>query len=86
MHTPDARIVRLAADRAASVGFRTAITILSLVTPATGVAHAQESLPIRKQAQAVRVANGSVRLDGRLDEEVWTQPIPIVDFTQKRTG
>ena len=37
----------------------------------------------RKQAVAVRVANGSVHVDGRLDEQAWDQALPIVDFIQK---
>jgi hypothetical protein len=37
----------------------------------------------RKQATAVRVADGSVQVDGRLDEDVWSQAVPISDFTQK---
>ena len=37
----------------------------------------------RKQATAVRVANGSVHVDGHLDEQAWDQALPIVDFVQK---
>jgi uncharacterized protein DUF5916 len=36
----------------------------------------------RKQAQAVRVESGSIRLDGRLDDEAWQRTIPITDFIQ----
>jgi hypothetical protein len=36
-----------------------------------------------KQATAVRVASGSVRVDGRLDEQAWDQALPIIDFIQK---
>jgi hypothetical protein len=35
-----------------------------------------------KQAHAMRVANGSVRLDGRLDEAFWERAEPVVDFLQ----
>ncbi|MGE0865071.1 MAG: DUF5916 domain-containing protein [Vicinamibacterales bacterium] len=45
-------------------------------TPVAGTAN-------RKQATATRVANGSVRLDGRLDDEAWLKAAPITDFTQK---
>src|SRR5687767_11694519 len=41
-------------------------------------------LPDRKQARAVRVAAGSIRLDGRLDEEAWRGAIPITDFAQRQ--
>ena len=37
----------------------------------------------RKQATATRVANGSVRVDGRLDDEAWLKAAPITDFIQK---
>jgi hypothetical protein len=43
------------------------------------LAHAQD----RKQAQAARVEVGDVRVDGRLDEEVWDLATPVTDFTQK---
>ena len=36
----------------------------------------------RKQAQAVRVETGSIRLDGRLDDEAWQRASPITDFLQ----
>jgi hypothetical protein len=39
--------------------------------------------PERKQARAVRVANGAVRVDGRLDELVWRDAPPVTDFVQK---
>ena len=39
--------------------------------------------PGRKQARAIRVADGAVRLDGRLDEAVWQDAPPVTDFTQK---
>ena len=42
----------------------------------------QAAEPPRKQAQAVRVADGSIRLDGRLDEPVWQTAAPVVDFSQ----
>ncbi len=37
----------------------------------------------RKQATALRVPNGSIRVDGRLDDEVWEKATPITDFMQK---
>ena len=37
----------------------------------------------RKRATATRVPNGSVRIDGRLDEEAWQKATPITDFVQK---
>jgi hypothetical protein len=38
---------------------------------------------VRKQASASRVADEAIRVDGRLDEEVWLGAIPITDFVQK---
>ena len=49
-------------------------------------ASAQTSVPgsaNRKQATATRVPNGSIRIDGHLDEEVWQRVTPITDFIQK---
>jgi hypothetical protein len=37
----------------------------------------------RKQATATRVQNGSIRIDGRLDDEAWQRAVPITDFIQK---
>jgi hypothetical protein len=37
----------------------------------------------RKLATATRVPNGSIRVDGRLDDEAWQKASPITDFVQK---
>jgi hypothetical protein len=37
----------------------------------------------RKQAVAAKVADGAIRVDGRLDEEVWLSAAPVTDFVQK---
>lgn len=37
----------------------------------------------RKQAVAVRVPEGSIRIDGLLDDQAWSQAAPITDFIQK---
>src|SRR5688572_22727131 len=37
----------------------------------------------RKQAQAVRVANGAIRVDGRVDEAAWNDVPAVTDFLQK---
>ena len=37
----------------------------------------------RKQAQAVRIADGSIRVDGRLDDAAWGGVAPITDFLQR---
>ena len=39
--------------------------------------------PPRKQATAVRVDSGSIRVDGRLDDDAWKRAVPIADFVQK---
>lgn len=38
---------------------------------------------LAKQATALAVQSSSVRVDGQLDEAVWTQARPVVDFVQK---
>jgi hypothetical protein len=45
-------------------------------SPVTGAAN-------RKQATATRVPNGSIRVDGSLDDEIWQKVTPITDFIQK---
>ena len=37
----------------------------------------------RKQATAARVPSDAIRIDGRLDESVWTLATPVGDFVQK---
>jgi hypothetical protein len=37
----------------------------------------------RKQARAVRVADGAIRVDGRLEEDAWRAAIPLTDFVQR---
>jgi Domain of unknown function (DUF5916) len=37
----------------------------------------------RKRASATRVENGTIRVDGHLDEAVWVRTVPISDFIQK---
>ncbi len=37
----------------------------------------------RKQARATRVADGAIRLDGRLDEDAWRTAVPLTEFVQK---
>jgi hypothetical protein len=37
----------------------------------------------RKQAQAVRVVNGAIRVDGRVDEAAWNDVPAVMDFVQK---
>lgn len=37
----------------------------------------------RKTATAIRVPNGAIRIDGRLDDAAWQTATPITDFVQK---
>jgi hypothetical protein len=37
----------------------------------------------RKQATALRITSGAVRVDGRLEEDAWRAATPITDFVQK---
>ncbi len=54
-----------------------AVLLVPLLAP---VLYAQED---RKQATATRVSEGSVRLDGVLDDQAWREAKPIRDFIQK---
>ena len=47
------------------------------------VANAQQPEPGRKQAVAIRLQNGAIVVDGRLDEPVWHGAPVISDFVQK---
>ena len=51
------------------------------VIPAS--AWAQPAPAERKEARAVRVPDGAIRLDGRLDDEAWAKVVPLTDFVQK---
>jgi hypothetical protein len=51
--------------------------------PQTVDPSALDRAPVRKQARAVRLTGAPPRVDGRLDEEVWRQGLPITDFVQK---
>jgi hypothetical protein len=55
--------------------------LCALLAVVHGEALAQESG--RKQATALRVEDGAIRLDGSLDESVWRQGTPVTDFLQK---
>jgi hypothetical protein len=57
-------------------------TALAVALLAAGSA-ALADPPPRKQATAVRISPGAVRLDGRLDEAVWRDTTPLTDFVQK---
>ena len=54
------------------------IAFTAVATSASGQAGGE-----RKRATATRVANGSIRVDGRLDDEAWRRATPITDFVQK---
>lgn len=61
--------------------FRGSCCVLGVLLFGAGAAAAQE--PVRKQAGAVQVASGAIRVDGRLDEEAWLRATPVSDFAQK---
>ena len=62
----------------------TTLFVLLLLIPTVEAQDRQNAATAnRKQATAVRVADGSIRVDGRLDDEAWRQAIPITDFVQK---
>ncbi len=62
------------------LGGPTLIVCLAFAAPA--LAGQQGDEPDRKQAHAVRVPPGAIRLDGRLDEAVWQTATPVTDFLQ----
>ena len=65
---------------------RSTVVLLAVLTSGVSASSAQSPLSgtaDRKHATASRVANGSIRVDGRLDDEVWQKAVPITDFVQK---
>jgi hypothetical protein len=52
---------------------------LECLSPVPALAQDRE----RKRAMATRVPDGSVRMDGRLDEALWREAVPLAGFTQK---
>jgi hypothetical protein len=63
--------------------FRPHVICLALVGATSAAAQDRTTDVGRKQAVAHRVPNGAMRIDGRLDEEIWATAAPITDFTQK---
>ncbi|MGE3401766.1 MAG: carbohydrate binding family 9 domain-containing protein, partial [Vicinamibacterales bacterium] len=60
---------------------RPCVLLLLLTALLPSVVSAQER--DRKRAQASRVPDGAIRVDGRLDEEAWRLATPVTDFVQK---
>lgn len=53
-------------------------------TPAqTQTSATQAATAVRKEARAARVTDVPIRIDGRLDEEVWLNAEPVTDFLQQ---
>ncbi len=77
--------VHVFAGCATAVGRRRALLSVSLCLCGVFLLAPKVSaqVPDRKQATATRVPNGSVRVDGRLDDEIWQKATPITDFVQK---
>ena len=59
------------------------VFICSVLAVAASAQSTIDGAANRKQAAATRVPNGSIRVDGRLDDEAWQRAAPITDFTQK---
>ena len=58
--------------------------VIALVLTATRPVHAQPAADNgRKQARAVPVTAGAIRVDGRLDEDIWRSAPPVTDFLQR---
>ena len=56
--------------------------VLAILAAASVVQAEEPAIDGRKQARAVRLASGSIRLDGRLDDEAWLNASPITEFIQ----
>src|SRR5262245_42876650 len=62
--------------------FSLCVPVLLCVCSSATAAGQQSTVDARKQAQAMRVEAGAIRLDGRLDDEAWQKATPITDFLQ----
>ncbi|RPI49002.1 MAG: hypothetical protein EHM55_24645, partial [Acidobacteria bacterium] len=59
-------------------------SLSALVFLAAATPHAQSTdRDITKRATIIRVAEGAIRVDGRLDDRAWDQAVALSDFTQK---
>jgi hypothetical protein len=56
------------------------LILLLFIPTLTPTLHAQDG---RKTARAVRVSEGSIRVDGHLDDQAWREAPPITEFVQK---
>jgi hypothetical protein len=68
--------------RPCQIAVLAAIFASALTTGTTAQENSQVNNP-GKQARAVRVGEGIIRVDGRLDEDVWELVPPLDDFIQK---
>ena len=59
------------------------ITSLVLVTTSQGFAQKNLENTISKEVTAVRADSDAIRLDGRLDESIWTTAPTMSNFIQK---
>jgi uncharacterized protein DUF5916 len=59
------------------------LSVLLCVARTTSHAQSRDGDALSKRATVVRVAEGAIRLDGRLDDAAWEQASVINDFTQK---
>ena len=59
------------------------LCVLGVSAHTVAVVHGQEPGGLPKRVEAMRVSEGAVRLDGRLDEAIWTTAVPISDFIQR---
>ena len=78
------RTVSLELSRSSLASFISAAVAASGVAALSSPAAAQPPVE-RKQIQATRVDRPPV-MDGKLDDEVWKQAVPITDFHQTRPG
>ena len=59
------------------------VPVLFLSAAATAQAQGGDNDAPDKRATIVRVADGAIRVDGRLDDRAWGEAVAVTDFTQK---
>src|SRR5215204_5381030 len=65
-----------------ALGRRALLGIVISCAAVSGLWAEEAAIDGRKQARAAQLAVGSIRLDGRLDDDAWQLAAPITEFVQ----
>jgi hypothetical protein len=77
------RIILVHLSRTAALAALVLLAVPPAASSQSTTAAAAGGDAVRKRALAVRITNGSIRVDGRLSDDAWRSIAPVVDFVQK---